>query len=282
MGKVGSTTVINSLLSVLPPTRPVHQCHWLVEENLQHFEGRVLTNAKQYKGTPLESNDRPYYVWSGQFYTNKIKRLPPSGRKWELISLVRDPVARNMSYFFQGIETTFAYDLKTALKTKPQLAILEDLSELFYRAYLSDGTGALKDNDPTSWFDVELKHALDIDVYEVTFPAQKGFSIIENSHVKLLLLRMEDLNRCAEQAFYEFLGLENFSLKKGNYGEDKYYAMIYKSFLDYIKIPEEYFLKLYESKFCRHFYLESEIANFKKYWQKNMVIASQDHFAEAV
>ena len=267
MGKVGSTSIIYSLSS-LKFSRPVYQCHWLVHQNLKRAEKRIRSNANKLAKSSLPIKPRPYYIWTGQYYADKVKSLHGSGEKWDVVSLVRDPVARNLSSFFQNIDSSYGYDLKKAAAEKPLVEILEELWVIFDKNYILAEPNAIKDNDPTSWFDIELREALNIDVYSDTFPIEQGYSIIENDHVRLLLLRMEDLNRCAKPAFFNFMGIMNFNLQKGNVGEDKYYAQVYKEFLKHISIPDTYVNKLYNSQYCKHFYTPAELESFKHTWCK--------------
>jgi hypothetical protein len=82
----------------------------------------------------------------------------------------------------------------------------------------------------------------------------------------LLLIRVEDLNRCASQAFSEFLGLPELPLINENVGSAKAYASLYKTFKDSVKLPESYIDQMYATKYMRHFYSDREIAAFKKRW----------------
>jgi hypothetical protein len=119
---------------------------------------------------------------------------------------------------------------------------------------------------PLDWFDTEMKPVFGIDIYEHTFPKEAGFSVIEQGNTKLLTLKLENLDTCIEKAFQTFLGLENFSLRKANTSEEQGYYPVYKRFRAEVGLPESYLDMMYESRFTRHFYSQTEIDGFRKNW----------------
>lgn len=107
---------------------------------------------------------------------------------------------------------------------------------------------------------------LDIDVFSSEFPKSKGYEIYETKHADLLLLKLENLNNCASDAFKTFLDIDGFTLAKSNIGDNKAYRNIYRRFLESIVLPDSYIDKMYTSKYVRHFYSEKEIEAFKARW----------------
>ena len=95
---------------------------------------------------------------------------------------------------------------------------------------------------------------------------EAGFSVIEQGNMKLLTLKLEKLDTCIEKAFQTFLGLENFSLRKANTSEEQGYYPVYKRFRAEVGLPESYLDMMYESRFTRHFYSQTEIDGFRKNW----------------
>ena len=80
-----------------------------------------------------------------------------------------------------------------------------------------------------------------------------------------MIIRMEDLNRVAENAFREFMGMESFSIISTNVGKEKPYRKLYEQFKK-LPLPASYLDKEYSSRYARHFYTEDEIAAFRKHW----------------
>lgn len=117
----------------------------------------------------------------------------PLVRPW-VITLVREPIGREISNFFHNIETAhpgFDYE-KGRIDASEILQILKH--------------GGAK---PTlGWFDYEFKKALSIDVYKYPFDIDKGFTIIREPTAQILILRLESLNDCFDEAIMNFFRFE--------------------------------------------------------------------------
>ena len=85
------------------------------------------------------------------------------------------------------------------------------------------------------------------------------------SNIRCLVIRMEDLAK-SESVIADFLSLPSFSLMPTNRAEKKAYSSAYSNFKEKVAIPEEYINKMYNSKYTRHFYSDSEITKFKQKW----------------
>lgn len=107
-----------------------------------------------------------------------------------------------------------------------------------------------------------------IDVFATEFPHASGFQILSADTVDVLLIRLEDLDRCARDAFDRFLGLDTFDLIPDNVGTEKYYAAGYRRFLEKIVFPDSYLEKLYNSVYARHFYTSDELDAFETQWRR--------------
>jgi hypothetical protein len=108
--------------------------------------------------------------------------------------------------------------------------------------------------------------AFGIDVYENSFPREIGYRIYPGPlQASLLLIRLENLNGCAERAMHEFLGLENFALHNTNVGTEKDYADLYRAFRGQ-PLPVEYVQRIYNTQFARHFYTDAELLVLAKRW----------------
>jgi hypothetical protein len=82
------------------------------------------------------------------------------------------------------------------------------------------------------------------------------------------LIKLEKLNECANDAFKEFLDIDEFYLIRANISTEKIHYPLYKKVLDSIVLPDAYLDQMYVSKYARHFYSEREINEFKAKWQK--------------
>lgn len=258
MGKVGSSTVVRSLRS-LKPDMSVHHVHMLAPEGIERFEAFV--RERFHKNPKLTMSQRARLVKHLAVVKHLRKQLDRThlDRKWKVVTLVRDPVARNLSGFFEILDLQLKYDLEKKVMTKSIDELVAELNELFLDEY--------PDHElPLVFFNSELERVFGIDVYNTPFPKSKGFKIYKNKNIEILILRLENLAERAREAFEEFLGIEGLTLKRLNIGSEKCYAQVYRDFLDKIKLPESYLQKMYRSKYATHFYSHEEIQAFEMKW----------------
>lgn len=267
MGKVGSSSLEYSLRSAAPELDVLH-LHWLVTENLARDERVYREAARRHRGTAAARKFRPRYIWLGRHFSSRVKRDRPDGSRWDVITLVRDPVARNVSSFFQNLLLFFGYDWAEELRLKAEGTVVAELCELFRASFLQeDWVNSGKDSDPLTWFDEELLRTFGVDVFEDEFPKEVGFTILDRPRVRVLLARLEDLDRCVAPAMEQFLGLTGFALHRRNVGLEKGYSSLYRRFVESVEFPKEYLDRLYDSKVSRHFYTEKELAAFRARWR---------------
>jgi len=266
MGKVGSTAVAESIESA-SADYTIYHLHWLVPEKLRLDEEQFKSAVWKYRGTALERRLRPQYIWQGQYLSNRVRQLQPSGSKWKVITLIRDPVARNVSSLFQNMGLV-GIDYRSQIRSGREEDLVADLAELFRKHYVDGQRAVLVDSDPLTWFDEELKTVFNIDVFQSDFPIRQGFDIYDAAVAEVLLIRLEDLDACVATAFERFLGLEATGLQRHNVAADKDYASLYRRFLDMFVMPDAYLDRMYNSKVSRHFYTEEELARFRARWRR--------------
>ncbi|MBI4762490.1 MAG: putative capsular polysaccharide synthesis family protein [Chloroflexota bacterium] len=252
MGKVGSKTIEHSL-------RYYYQSRGMdVEVYHAHFLN-YLDEMEQNGRKNKISRQGLQHIHEMMALKKKIDSDP--NRKWRLISLVRDPVARNIASFFQALSVNqFIPDWKERYQ-KGDLKV-EELLEKFL------SLGDDYHNYPATWFDSQLKPVFGIDVFETPFPHQTGYKIYPaTGNSRLLVMRAEDLSRCASQAMFEYLGLENFTLLNSNTSDEKDYVDVYNEFKK-LPLPLEYVNKIYGTKYAQHFYSAAELDAFRRKWAK--------------
>ena len=144
MGKVGSVSIRDSLESY--GVEPVFHVHKMNPNSIQ----RIREND-------LAMNRTPSDWWLSEILFADIIR---KGKRAQFITLVREPISRSISTFFQnfGRFTGAEYD-------DADLAI-QELVNTFIDKY--------RHPVPLTWFDVEIKQTLGIDVFEYPFPKEKG------------------------------------------------------------------------------------------------------------
>ena len=261
MGKVGSSTVVRSL-NVLKLDMPIYHPHFLSKNRIAE------TEAKRKKFFRTERYSYLKRPWLYQFLRGEIDKAL-IGEKWRIVTLTREPIGRNISTFFEnlavrtlhyGHEYEIQSDYYDISPTIVKLDALEELTDLFL--------SRVRHNSPLVFFDRELKAIFGIDVFAHEFPKAKGYDIYEGENADVLLIRLEDLSRCARKAFHEFLHIEDFALVDTNIGSEKDYAPIYKKFKQTVSLPETYMNDMYQSKYMQHFYSQEEIKRFERIWCK--------------
>jgi hypothetical protein len=263
MGKVGSTSVEESLRA-LDLGIPIFHIHFLTDDLMDFYE------EKRRKFFRTRQQNELSRIWMYR-YLSKTLRRGTDHRKWKVITLVRDPITRNISSFFETLrvesgQTDGLYKISADIRSPYSFDItvsIDNISELI-RLFIEK----FDHETPLIFFDRQIKSMLGIDVFAYEFPKSKGYMIYRGRQVELLLIRLENLNECAETAFKEFLSIKGFVLKHANVGREKIYAPLYRKFKSIINLPDTYINDMYASKFMRHFYSRGEIEEFKAKWNR--------------
>lgn len=244
-GKVGSTSVEVTLERLRLPN-PIFHIHFMdwdylkeVEEYLQQFSPDYSGHISTGKGLRFFA-DR---TWG------KVR--------WKLITLVREPIGREISDLFENLRTF--PDLRELHGDALAEAAIRHMQELF-AAF--DASTDYAEN----WFDRELKKVFGFDLYAAPFDPSQGYAIYTAQHADLLLLRLEDLSRVGEQALGEFLGLKNVHLVNANQGKQKPYQQAYRQVVDKLRFSVTTLEAIYNTRYTHHFYSSAEIETFKEHW----------------
>lgn len=217
MGKVASSSIYHSLKSQYPGA--VGAAHHIGGEN-----------------------------WQSELLYNVFKRNKPI----KVISIVREPIGRNISDFFELFVDYAGIDFKESNLT------IDELISLFIDKYRHDW--------PLTWFDNNIFKYFGIDVYKTHFPCS-GIANYSLNNVELLVLRIELSDSSKEKAIQSFLSLKSFRLHNLNLSTNKEYRDTYKIFKDKIRLPESYLLKMKKSKYFNHFYSTTEISQIISKWE---------------
>ncbi len=243
MGKVGSSSIYYSLLR-LDLDVPIHQIHFL--NHIDHYEQWM-------RSTMPNNTAAPKLFGLARSIRRELDSAP--GRRWNLISLVRAPIPRAISSFFQNLDAAFpSYRQRVA---ENQLTARE-IADFFVNQYY--------DILPQQWFDTQIKAVFGIDVYASEFPKARGYQIYEQDNIRLVVIRMEDLRSCAAEAMHEFLGIADFQLVNKNIGDEKKYADLYREFRQLLRLPPEYVQKMHSTQYAQHFYTVQELAESVRQW----------------
>ncbi|NUQ82463.1 MAG: hypothetical protein HUU10_12695 [Bacteroidetes bacterium] len=243
MGKVGSKTVELSIRKSAPG---LYIEHIHLMNDLDEIEKLV-------RSTRTDPRKTLNQIEMGRQLRAKKERYFGPHR---VISLVREPVGRNVSAFFQNMTEIVPDIFEQAEKGTL------DFNELSNRFYADVATH----NAPANWFQNQLQPVFGVDVYKYPFPWAQGYQIIKTRNLHLLIIRVEDLNRVFHAAVREFLGIENAIIDQSNIGETKDYADIYKKFKQRNLVTADYVNQHYSTVYANHFYSPDEIKAFRAKW----------------
>ena len=265
MGKVGSSSIRNSLFRCQHPnTRLVLMSHEYFP--VRNRDPDRIAIEPEYTDLLLREIAHDQHVYQQfslrkrlgwrfreKFYAERIyKTWVRSQHRVRVITLVRDPVANNISMFFQILSQYVGKDAE-----RPDYDI-DKLIDIFVENYTH--------SRPLTWLDAEIKTNFGIDVYQTPFPVNQGYTVISKGRISLLLLRCELDDRTKAQAIADFLDLDEFEIFRSNVASEKSYARQYAEFKQRIRIPPALLDQLYNSRFSRQFYSTEERERLRARW----------------
>ena len=228
-GKVGSSSVYRSIRKQL--TNPVFHVH-----SLQQCH--VLNSIKFHK---VNNISIPLHLIISK---NLIKKLDSFDGKVYVISIVREPISRMISSYFQNIER---YDQNYDFS---QIAKTNEKAVKKLKNHLLDSV-SYYDN----WFETELKSNFGIDIYTDFKEKNDRTFYYKKDNISLLLMRMEDLNRDFSYCSKKFLRLKSeIKLLDSNLGSQKKYFEAYKMLKKELQVEASLNKKIRSTKFFKTFY----------------------------
>ncbi len=188
--------------------------------------------------------------------------LKRTKQRFKVITLVRDPVGRNLSLTFFALDKVLYKTLQVIPNGQADGKYLS-LNEIIARGFMD----IINQQGPLNWFDQEFNYVLDVDIFQHPFDKKKGYTIIQKEKLDILILKLENLADL-EQVIKSFLNLKSFKLLNANAGNRYWYAELYKDFKNYFRPTEAYLNEMYNSKYVTHFYTNAEIAKHRARWNK--------------
>ena len=196
-----------------------------------------------------------------KFYTERIyQAYVKPGKPLRVITLVREPVANNISMFFE------VFDHYTGTTVEESTLSIEEMIDVFLTRYMHWR--------PLTWFDAELKTTLGVDVFQTPFSHDQGFAQISTDRIKLLVMKCELNDDAKERAIADFLGLDDFRIVRSNVSSNRSHAKQYEAFRRQIRVPDGLLDEMYESKYARHFYSAEERSRCRARWSRSAVSTS--------
>ena len=242
IGKVGSSSVFSSLQNS-PFGISLFHFHALEPTRIRKQEHYYRSSLKK---------SIPYHLIKSKIVSELLDNY--NGEIF-IISLIREPISREISSVFQD---SFNFIDSIHLKDNG----IEHI--------LIDKVNALSIELPeVEWFEREIKLMFGIDVYKQVFDLSKGYNIYTNGKIKMLLLRIEDLDEKFNESCQSLFSTDyNFLLKKDNISEDKFYDADYRSIINNFRIPNSEIDNILNSVFIDHFYRDQR-NQIRERWSKN-------------
>ena len=212
MGKVGSTSISSSLKK--NGVRSVFHIHRLDPGNIDH----ININFRK-------MNRKLSSVRIGKLLHRQITEMD---QKAKIITLVRDPISRNISAFFANL---INYIPDTTINSYN----LDVYTKIFIEKY--------PHHVPLEWFDKEPKETLGIDVFSHPFPRDEGYLHITNGNIDWLIMKSEIDDLKKQKELQNFLDIKEINLLNKNVATAKDYASTYQHFKKNLRLPRVIYSK---------------------------------------
>lgn len=166
----------------------------------------------------------------------------------KIVSLVREPIIRDISDCFEEYGgDVIPHNLCGNTIEEDVIAHLDRLS---------------KDNYQFAWFDDRMMKFTGVDVYKHNFDKERGWQIIRENNVEILLLQLERLNE-NQEVLGNFVGIADCKIVKANQANNKIYRYVYDEVKRTLRIPRSIINRYYEgNEKMDHFYSKEQQARF--------------------
>lgn len=217
----------------------------LVNEGLSAAQVHVIV-----QNTKIEETKR-----IAEYYTEVYRKYK---KHVKIITCVREPIIRQLSYFVQTFTQNFI-----------RATLLEDLN-LAENAVRFMVNG-LDINKEFVWFDEEIKELTGVDIYQYPFDKEKGYTLIKEGNIEILVMTLEQLNDNVK-VLGDFVGKPSLKLCNSNVADEKHNKYIYKELKERIKLPARVLDSQYrDNPKLDHFYTEEHKKQFYQKWNKYVI-----------
>lgn len=246
MGKVGSTTVYETLRGCEELRIPIHHVHCLSPLGLRKMTSHTPDDSgREHVEACLSLKaqiDRDYFSTC-----------------WKIVTLVREPVDLHVAAFLEGLDGRHP-----GMRRRDGTYDLDEVTALLQDAYI-DG-GLYPADWFTEWFERELQCVFGIDVYAYPFDPQAGYRLIRRNNVDVAVVRLENLDTCLPVVVDQLLGVRCTAIRPANTAAGKGQAELKTHIRRSLRVSPERCRAFFGTRMARHFYSEAEIGEFVKRW----------------
>ena len=235
-GKVGSSTVTAMLHDALGDTHPIYHTHLFSKAGRDRARGKYAAGARGGSENHLILSDA---------IAPHLDALPFGCR---VITQTRNPVGRAISHTFQTIRHWAPPDAETMDPAEFVRLATARMDEL-----LSPERDL---SDPSEWFDAELKGIFGVDVFAEPYDFARGYSLLENGPIRVLVIRMEDLDRAVAPALSELMGthIPARAQRNANVGAAKWYGPMLQEVKRTYQPSSAQTERVLSGRYYQHFY----------------------------
>ncbi|MBO6944611.1 putative capsular polysaccharide synthesis family protein [Altererythrobacter sp.] len=170
----------------------------------------------------------------------------------KVITLVREPIGRNLSAYFQN------WDHFKRMRGDHKSRGAEGEIKHFLAAY--------DHQIPEKWLAGQFSDYLDVDVFSHEFDKEAGHGRIRSEHADILLMHHDLEDELKRELISDLVGLQLSPLVRANEAEGKAYAAIYQQVRQPGYLPVSHVEEMLNSRYTRHFYSLEQRQIFAENW----------------
>lgn len=192
---------------------------------------------------------------------------------------VREPISQNISLMFNQMPNFFSFrkginnlDAQQLFASYVEDPILGKATgdSIYEYELMKTGTNFIRELYVQHYFEGSIKTTLGIDVYQIDFDQEAGYTIAEQEGKHIFIYQIEKMD-FVKQQLADFLDVEPVHFGHSNDGAKKYYNNPYKKFVKEFKMSREYFDYSYSCDCVRHFYSNKSIEEYMTKWRGHII-----------
>jgi hypothetical protein len=234
LSKVGSSSVYYSLKQKFP-YKEIHHVHFLGDTWLSKFK-----------------NDHEIFQNNLKTANSLFKLFKKKRWNVKIITLTRDPIARDISGVFQAWQHIFDVDDITKITVEKILDYL----------YINDFSYS------ENWFETDFLEYTGLNILNEKFDADSGYQLYSANNTPILVMQLEQLNTVYNKAMNAFMGKGEYVLQQENITSSRASGTLNKKVKTLFRLPLNKIDTIYNSKYINTFYSTAQIKSFKDKWMK--------------
>jgi hypothetical protein len=190
----------------------------------------------------------------------RIRRdLIDRGHRARVVTLVRDPFARNLSSYFEHLDAVWQ------TSNAHELIPIETLIAGFVERFPHD--------EPLTWFDDEMMRVTGIDVYAHPFPPC-GYRTVSTRQFDLLILKSELADEVKSAVLADFTGHTDLVIRRENRTAGKSKAKAWSAVAKALRLDDALVERVVTSRYVTHFFTSEERDRLRSLYCETHVRAS--------